>query len=659
MLKRKELKRRGRRSLWEHYLIFVAVCLIASFISAEFTDSLTFSELRISSSEEAAAEGLPSDAISTSERRVEFSDVLEDLLSGNLEGGREKSQELLEAERGEETPILGRTQGVLSKIVNQISSGSILVTIAAAAGSVTGSESLGLALVILAGLLVFFTFWYLVQNLYVVISRRIFLEGRCYEKVPLQRFVYLFRIRKWLKTAWTMFVTWLYQFLWSLTIIGGIIKHYSYFLVPYIVAENPDIPTRKAIRLSRRMMKGHKWQCFLFELSFLGWDILGLITLGLSNVFYKNPYQVAAFSEYYAELRRLAWENQIPDVEYLNDWYLFERPSWEVMEEAYQDVIEIMEGPEETLDHLTGWRGFLARNFGILILRTKKERDYEEHQAARIRVDDLVEAVEGKIYPTRLYPIPEEQRRPMIETLHYVRHYTIWSLILMFFIFSFIGWLWEVSLHLITDGVFVNRGVMHGPWLPIYGTGGVLILTLLNRFRKKPLMEFIATVVMCGVLEYFTSYFLELMTGGTRWWDYSGYFLNLHGRICAEGLLVFGVGGLAIVYVLAPLLDNAIGRIPEKKLAVICAVLVIAFSADALYSQKHPNSGEGITAKIDSPLLPGQISGQQRAALPAVRQSTHGRIRYSAPTERLISRHRSSSSGVRVVSTVVNTTLGT
>ncbi len=165
---------------------------------------------------------------------------------------------------------------------------------------------------------------------------------------------------------------------------------------------------------------------------------------------------------------------------------------------------------------------------------------------------------------------------------------------------------------------------------------------------------------MCGVLEYFTSYFLELMTG-MRWWDYSGYLLNLHGRICAERLLVFGVGGLATVYVLAPLLDNGIQRVPEKKLALICVLLVMAFAADALHSQKYPNAGEGIDAKTDSPLPPGQIPGQQRTAVKAFPfcQSTHGRIRYSAPTERQISRHRSSSSGVRVVSTVVNTTLGT
>ena len=166
--------------------------------------------------------------------------------------------------------------------------------------------------------------------------------------------------------------------------------------------------------------------------------------------------------------------------------------------------------------------------------------------------------VEGR-YPSRLDPIPEMAKRQKVETVHYMRHYTVWSLILLFFIFSCIGWVWEVSLHLVNDGEFVNRGVLHGPWLPIYGSGGVLILTVLNKFRKNPAAEFVAIVVLCGVVEYFTSYYLEV-TQGKKWWDYSGYFLNLNGRICAEGLLVFGVGGMAIVYALAPVLDNFIRR---------------------------------------------------------------------------------------------------
>ena len=150
-------------------------------------------------------------------------------------------------------------------------------------------------------------------------------------------------------------------------------------------------------------------------------------------------------------------------------------------------------------------------------------------------------------------------------------------------------------MHLVSYGEFVNRGALHGPWLPIYGTGAVLILTVLNRFRKNPALEFGAAIVLCGFLEYMTSLVMEIVTGGTKWWDYSGYFLNLNGRICAEGLLVFGIGGLAIVYIIAPVIDDLTGRLNERKVMAVCTALLVLFLADAVYSQIHPNTGEGVT----------------------------------------------------------------
>jgi hypothetical protein len=89
----------------------------------------------------------------------------------------------------------------------------------------------------------------------------------------------------------------------------------------------------------------------------------------------------------------------------------------------------------------------------------------------------------------------------------------------------------------------------------------VIILVLLKKLREKPALEFVAAMVLCGCLEYFSSWYLEMTHDGQRWWDYTGYFLNINGRICAEGLLTFGLGGLAIVYLLAPALDNLLSRI--------------------------------------------------------------------------------------------------
>ena len=113
-----------------------------------------------------------------------------------------------------------------------------------------------------------------------------------------------------------------------------------------------------------------------------------------------------------------------------------------------------------------------------------------------------------------------------------------------------------------------------------------------------------------------TSLVMEIATGGTKWWDYSGYFLNLNGRICAEGLLVFGIGGLAITYMLAPIIDSLLAKVNEKRVMAVCSVLMVLFAADAVYSQFHPNAGKGVT-DIEAgaqPALPSDsVQTQNRA----------------------------------------------
>ena len=118
--------------------------------------------------------------------------------------------------------------------------------------------------------------------------------------------------------------------------------------------------------------------------------------------------------------------------------------------------------------------------------------------------------------------------------------------------------------------------------------------------------EFAGIVILCGMVEYFTSYYLELTHNGQKWWDYSGYFLNLNGRICAEGLLVFGMGGMAFAYVLAPLLDNLIRRIRVRLLIPVCLLLLCIYAADSVYSSGHPNTGKGITDYESRQIGPGR-----------------------------------------------------
>ncbi len=568
---RKELKTGARRVLKGHYLLLVALCLAAAMLSAEFARTLSAAQAQAPAAGQAAAPG--------------WHISLEDAVQSFLPDGA--------AAPDGPGGLLG-TQGVLAGLLNQVASGSILVTLAAAAGSVLGSESAGIMALIVAGALAFLAFWFLVQNLFPVILRRMFLEGRVYRRVPLGRLLYLLRVKKWLHAAWVMLVKYVWLSLWSLTVVGGIVKHYSYYLVPYILAENPTLTARQAVGLSRRMMRGHKWECFVLELSFLGWWILGALTLGLTDLFYTNPYQTAAFCEYYTRLRAQAKVYGVPGAQWLNDEYLFRQPEGQELQAAYGDVLELLRTPPVALEVPGGWKGFLAKWLGVVVFPTRRELEYERDQARRIRLEELAGAAEGQEYPARLFSIREQEKRPLVESLHYVRHYSVWSLLVMFFGFSFAGWLWEVCLVLVTQGVLANRGSLHGPWLPIYGAGAVLILTLLNRLRRRPGLQFAAAVALSGVVEFTTSWVMEQATG-LRWWDYSGYFLNLDGRICAEGLLVFGVGGMAVVYVLAPLVDNLVQRMPQTRVRAVCLALLALFAADAVYSQVVPNVGAGIT----------------------------------------------------------------
>ena len=589
---RKELKRQGRKALKRHYLLIVAACLVAALLSVEFQSSLS----AVQAQNPAAA----AEEASWQRWNINLGDVLDRLLP----------------DIAEDNPVFGHTQGVLASLVNMLSSGSIFVTLAAAVGSVLGSANAGILLLILGGALLLFLFWFFLQNVYPVLLRRAILEGRTYERVPLQRFLYLMRVKKWARVAWAMFVKFVFLSLWSITVVGGVIKRYSYYLVPYILAENPSLTARQAITLSRRMMQGHKWECFLFEVSFVGWFALGALSLGLVNLFYTNPYRAAAFAEYYAALRAQAKESGLPGAEALNDDYLYCRADDATLRQRYADVAAILEHPEVEVDVPTGFRAFLAKWFGLVIFPSKQEKAYEQDQARRRAVQDLAAGFHGEAYPSRLFPIPEQSKRKLPDALNFVRHYSIWSILTLFFSLSFVGWLWEVSLCLVTEGIFANRGSLHGPWIPIYGSGAVLILLLLNRLRKRPVIHFLASIVLCGALEYTSSLVMEILSGGTRWWDYSGYFLNLNGRICAEGLLVFGVAGAIVVYVLAPLVDNLVQRIDGKAGRTVCLAVSVVFVADVAYSQFVPNTGKGITGEVPPAIsTPADSSAPEKSLL--------------------------------------------
>ena len=107
-----------------------------------------------------------------------------------------------------------------------------------------------------------------------------------------------------------MFLRDLFTALWSLLfIVPGIIKHYEYLMVPYIIAENPGMPREEAFLISNKMMMGQKWEAFVLDLSFIGWGILTVMTGGIVGVFYAEPYRQATFAELYSFNRAMAYQN--------------------------------------------------------------------------------------------------------------------------------------------------------------------------------------------------------------------------------------------------------------------------------------------------------------------------------------------------------------
>jgi uncharacterized membrane protein len=114
--------------------------------------------------------------------------------------------------------------------------------------------------------------------------------------------------RNYANSILVMFMRDLYVFLWYfLFIIPGIIKHYSYFMVPYLLAENPDMDYRRALELSSEMMVGHKMECFVLQLSFIGWYLLSAFTANILGILYVNPYETATLAEFYVAVRSEAF----------------------------------------------------------------------------------------------------------------------------------------------------------------------------------------------------------------------------------------------------------------------------------------------------------------------------------------------------------------
>lgn len=160
------------------------------------------------------------------------------------------------------------------------------------------------------------------------------------------------------------------------------------------------------------------------------------------------------------------------------------------------------------------------------------------------------------------------------------------NLILVFYTFSFVGWCIEVTLKYHQFGRFINRGFLIGPWLPIYGAGAALItLTVagLTPVEKGVGTTFAISLIVCGLIEYLTSYFMEKRFHA-RWWDYSQKPMNLNGRVWVGNLILFGLGGVAIIHIANPFLYAIFDNLAINAREKIASCLSVIFITDYIVS---------------------------------------------------------------------------
>lgn len=164
--------------------------------------------------------------------------------------------------------------------------------------------------------------------------------------------------------------------------------------------------------------------------------------------------------------------------------------------------------------------------------------------------------------------------------------YSLLCLFLIFFIYSVIGYIVEIMFCTIKSSKPVwNRGFLIGPYLPIYGTGGILISYTLGRYSNDPLTLFVLSMVYCTFIEYITSYVLERIFH-LRWWDYSEKKFNINGRVCLGNGVLFGIGGLWIVKFLYPIVSKVVYNTQPLFIMIVSSILLCLFLTDIIVSTR-------------------------------------------------------------------------
>lgn len=175
-------------------------------------------------------------------------------------------------------------------------------------------------------------------------------------------------------------------------------------------------------------------------------------------------------------------------------------------------------------------------------------------------------------------------------------HLTQW--VLFFFFYSFAGWIWESCYVSVRKHRWVNRGFMHGPMLPIYGSGALVVLISTIGVRENVVLIFLFGMTAATLLEYVTGAAMESLFH-VRYWDYSNQKLNLHGYICVSSSLCWGCFSVLLVRVCHVPIETVVLKLPLIAADGIAFVLVAVAAADLTQSFNEAMDMKRILAQLE------------------------------------------------------------
>ena len=485
MWMRTELKKKARTLLKQNYWKAVSVCFIIAMLTTAYPVSTTFISLQ-----NISVTGEPDAAFALD---MPNSEIVIQTVSHFFEGVSLPG-------------IGGRIVSAAGQIMIDMFSNHITLffNILRSANAFL-SEGAGIGLILTAaGLLLAFLYQIFINNLLLIGEKRFFMEIHSYRGTMISKIFFLFKLRCLRRPAWVMFCRTLFQSLWDLTIVGGIIKHYEYSMIPFILAENPQISRRDAFFLSRQLTAHNKWRLFLLDLSFAGWTVLSVLTLGLLEFFLEH----------------------VPS----EDELLIRKALYDDSKGPYTKISYF--APEQ--------------------------------------------------YPVFLFSV-QPPLRAVRSPLKAGRKYDACTMLFLFHAFSLFGWLLEMLVHLVQNGTFNNDTMFFAPWVPLYGLFGILSLALTKRVVQKPALAFAVCFAVYSLLEYTSNLVSDLLLG-FPFRDYSGFLLNLNGRIYPGGSAVFALLGCGFIYFLAPKWAEQFEKAGRPVRWAVCIILTLLLAADTVFA---------------------------------------------------------------------------